>query len=179
MSELLELALVFARIGLLAFGGSSAILPELQRAVVGEHAWLTEREFIDGFALGQLTPGPGLLMVMFVGYRVAGLPGALVALAAIVTPAALLSALVTARWDDLKRLRWLTAFREGFAAVALGLAAAGSYTILTAAVTDVASAAIALVAAAGLWRWRLHPTLVIVAGGVAGVLVELLRGWTG
>jgi chromate transporter len=63
VSELLELALVFLRIGTLAFGGGSAILPELHREVVKAPGWLTEREFLDGFALGQLTPGPGRLRV--------------------------------------------------------------------------------------------------------------------
>ena len=67
MSELAEIALVFLRIGLLAFGGGLAILPEMERQVVVEHRWLTHREFVDSFALGQLTPGPGMLMVMFTG----------------------------------------------------------------------------------------------------------------
>ena len=75
MSDLLLIAWVFFRIGLLAFGGSTAILPELERQVVQEYGWLTRQEFADSFAFGQLTPGPALVMVMLPGYRLAGKTG--------------------------------------------------------------------------------------------------------
>ena len=73
MSDLLLLFFVFFRLGLLAIGGSTGVLPELERQIVGEYGWLTHQGFLDSFALGQLTPGPALLMVMFAGYNVAGL----------------------------------------------------------------------------------------------------------
>ena len=73
MSDLLLLFWVFFRLGLVAFGGSTGVLPELERQVVDEQAWLTRQEFVDSFALGQLTPGPALLMVMFAGFNVAGM----------------------------------------------------------------------------------------------------------
>jgi len=82
VSDLLQLFWVFFRLGLLAFGGSNALLPELERQIVEEQGWLTHQGFVDSFALGQLTPGPALLMVMLAGYRVAGTAGAVVSMVA-------------------------------------------------------------------------------------------------
>ena len=169
MDDLLTLAVVFLRLGLLAFGGSTGIVPEMERVVVGEQGWLTRQQFLDSFALGQLTPGPALLMVMVAGYTVAGVTGAIVSLVAIFLPSALLTAAVTANWHRLSRSPWLASLRRAIAAVTLGLVAAGAYGILRIAVTDALSAAVALGAFVVLWRWRLHPALVILAGGlVAG-----------
>ena len=162
--------------GLLAFGGSTGVLPELERQVVQEHGWLTQQEFVDSFALGQLTPGPALVMVMLPGYRLAGVPGALVALTAIFLPSAIMASLVTARWEALRGLAWFPAIQRGLGAVALGLLLAGAYTIVRVAVVDEASTLIAVVSFAVLWRWRLHPALVILAGGIAAVAIQALTG---
>ena len=175
MSDLAEVGAVFLQIGLVAFGGSTAILPELERRVVDEHGWLSRREFVDSFALGQLTPGPALLMVMFAGYRAAGLAGACTALVAIFLPSALLSTLAAAHWERLRASPWLAALQRALAAVALGLLLAGAYTISRIAIVDIGSAVVALGAFAMLWRWRLQPAVVILGGGLAAMLLELAR----
>lgn len=175
VDDLVLLALVFLRLGLLAFGGSTAILPEMERVVVGEHGWLTHQQFVDSFALGQLTPGPALLMVMVAGYTVAGVIGAIVSLLAIFLPSAVLTAIVTANWYRLSSSPWLASVQHAIAAVTFGLVAAGAYSILRLAVTDTLSAAVALGASVLLWRWRLHPALVILAGGVVAGVAGSLR----
>jgi chromate transporter len=176
VSPLLQVAVVFFKIGLLAFGGSTGILPELQHQIVQEHGWMTQQEFVDSFALGQLTPGPALVMVMLPGYRQAGVPGALVALLAIFLPSAIMASLLASRWEALRSLRWFPAIQRGLGAVALGLLLAGTYTIVRVAVVDVPSGLITAVSFAALWRWRMHPALVILAGGVAAVAIQLLTG---
>ena len=173
MSDLVRIALAFGRIGLLAFGGSTAVLPELERQVVSHLRWLTEREFVDSYALGQVTPGPALLMVMFIGYRIAGAAGAVTALAAITMPSLLASTFVVARWDGLRQSPWLNALRRSFAAIALGLTLAGAYTIIRTAVGDVLSASIAAITFAVLWRWRFPPALVLVAGALIAVIFAM------
>jgi chromate transporter len=172
-SDLVTLALVFVRLGLLAFGGSTGLLPELEHQVVREQGWLSPQEFSDSFALGQLTPGPALLMVMFAGFKVAGPAGAIVALVAIFLPSALMTCLVTARWESMRRSRWLASGQRGLAAVAFGLTAAGAYTIVRVAVTDLLSAAVAVGAFVLLWRWRLPPALVILLGGMSAAALGL------
>lgn len=176
MSELVLLTFVFLRLGLLAFGGSTGVLPELEREVVQQQGWLTRQEFADSFALGQLTPGPALLMVMFAGFHVAGVIGALVALLAIFLPSALMTGLVTANWELMRRSPWLASAQRALAALAFGLTAAGAYSIVRVAVTDLISAAVAVLAFVVLWRWRLPPALVILAGGASAVLLGVAAG---
>ncbi|MCC7372963.1 MAG: chromate transporter [Chloroflexi bacterium] len=176
MADLLLLFWVFFRVGLLAFGGSTGVLPELERQIVDEHGWLTHEGFLDSFALGQLTPGPALLMVMFAGYGVAGTPGAIVSLVAIFLPSTLMASLVTASWEQLRQQAWLATCQRALAAFAFGLVAAGTYSILRLAVTDMVSGAIAGGAIVVLWFWRPHPALVILAGGVVAALAGTLGG---
>ena len=176
VDDLALLILVFLRLGLVAFGGSTGVLPELERQVVDEYHWLTRQEFVDSFALGQLTPGPALLMVMFAGFNVAGTAGAIVSLLAIFLPSALMTAAVTARWEWLRRRPWLASLQRALAALAFGLTAAGAYSILRLAVTDTVSGVIAAGAGLVLWYWRPHPALVILAGGVVAGLAGALQG---
>lgn len=176
MDELPEIALVFGRLGLLAFGGGIAILPEIERQVVVEHGWITRREFVDSFALGRLTPGPGMLMVMFTGYKVAGIPGALTALIAIFGPTALITAVVAAYWDRLRQRPWLATLQRALAPVALGLLAAGGFTLLRSAVQDVIGAVIAIVTLVVLWVWHPNPAWVVVVSGVVGAVAYGLTG---
>lgn len=179
MNDLLDLLLVFGRLSLVGFGGSSGIFPELERVVVDHHRWLSHRELLDSFALGQLTPGPALLMVMFVGQRVAGIPGALVSLLAIFMPSALLSALAVGNWERLRRFRWLSALQRSLAAVALGLSAAGAYSVCRLAITDGVTAAITVLAFLTLWRFQPPPALVILGSGLAAALAAAARGSAG
>lgn len=176
VSDLLLLFFVFFRLGLLAIGGSTGILPELERQLVGEYGWLTHQGFLDSFALGQLTPGPALLMVMFAGYNVAGMPGAIVSLVAIFLPSAIMTSVVTASWERLRRKAWLATVQRALAAFAFGLVAAGAYSILKLAATDLLSGAIAAGAMLVLWFWRPHPALVILGGGVVAAIAGAVSG---
>src|SRR5207245_1773922 len=73
MADLLGLAWTFLWLSFIAVGGGLGVLPEMQRQVVGRYGWVTAREFVDGYTLSQLTPGPNMLVAMFVGYRAHGL----------------------------------------------------------------------------------------------------------
>jgi chromate transporter len=173
MDDLWQVAWVFCRLGLVAFGGSTGVLPELERQIVQERGWLSHQEFLDSFALGQLTPGPALLMVMFAGFNVAGPAGAVVALVAIFLPSALMTSVVTVSWESLRRHPWLASLQRALAAYTFGLVAAGAYGLLRLAVVDVVSGAVAVGAMVVLWRWKPHPALVILAGGVVAGLAGI------
>jgi chromate transporter len=114
-------------------------------------------------------------MVMFAGFNVAGTAGAAVSLIAIFLPSAIMTSVVTARWEHLKRYPWLASVQRALASVAFGLTAAGAYSILRLAVTDVLSGIIAVGAALLLWYWRPHPALVILGGGLLAGLAGALQ----
>ena len=79
MSDVAWMAWTFLWLSLLCVGGGVGVIPEMQHQVVVNHQWVTAREFVDGYTLAQLTPGPNMLIAAFVGYRAHGVPGALVA----------------------------------------------------------------------------------------------------
>jgi chromate transporter len=168
---LVEVARVFARLGLLAFGGGLGILTEMERQTVGLHGWVTHREFIDVFALSQVTPGPGMLMVAVIGLRAAGPAGALAAGLGMFGPPTLLAAFVAERWHRLGGRPVMDVVRRTLAPVALGLLAAGCYTLVRLGVEGPATAGLAVGAALAVgWR-RWSPALVVLAGGLLGLAV--------
>lgn len=175
-AELLEMARVYATLSLLAVGGGIAALPAMERQVVVEHGWLTHREFVDSFALGQLTPGPGFLLVALAGYRVAGVLGAAVALVAAFAPTCLLTWLLATRWERWRRSPVARAVERGLGPVAVGLLVSGAIALGRAALTDGLTVSIALAGLLVLWRYRVTPALIVFGGGALSWLVGLLSG---
>src|SRR5439155_1384970 len=119
---------------LIAVGGGLGVLPEMQRQVVTRYGWVTTREFVDGYTLAQLTPGPNMLVAIFVGYRAHGLVGALVAGTAMFVPTSSLTGLIARRWERLRRRPWALATERALAPVGIGPMAAGVYTLARSAV---------------------------------------------
>ncbi len=165
MSQLALLTWTFLRLSLLCLGGGLGALPEMERQVVSVHRWLTAREFVDGYALSQITPGPAMLVTMFVGYRVGGLPGAFLAGAAMFLPTSLLTWIVTDRWDQIRGRPWAVAIERALAPLGIGLMAAGVYTLARTGVKDPLTAALAAAAAVVLARGWLPPAVVVLAAG--------------
>lgn len=170
-ATLLQLAGAFGLLSLLAVGGGAAVLPEMKETVVGEHHWLTDTQFVHVYSLGQLAPGPNMLMVQIIGDRVAGVPGALVALFAFFAPASLLTYGTGKLWDRLEGWPWRESIQRGLAPVSIGLMLGGTITIAKIAVTDPRTIALAgAVAAILLWR-KVNPAYLILAGALIGWIV--------
>jgi chromate transporter len=170
MTELAVLTWTFIRLSLLCLGGGLGALPEMERQVVSVHRWVTSREFVDGYALSQITPGPAMLVTMFVGYRAAGIPGALLGGAAMFLPTSLITWVVTHRWEQLRGRPWAVAIERGLAPLGIGLMAAGVYTVARSALVDRLTVALALAAFVLLARGWLPPAVVVLAAGAAAWL---------
>src|SRR5262249_16275360 len=106
MSILAELGLYFSVLSLLSVGGIPSVIPEMHRYVVEQRGWISHTDFVEMFALGQAAPGPNVLISSLIGWKIAGVPGALVTLAAMCGPAAVLSFWVAGVWERLQGTPW-------------------------------------------------------------------------
>jgi chromate transporter len=168
MADLLRLTWTFLWLSLLCVGGGLGVLPEMQRQVVERFGWVTAREFVDGYTLSQLTPGPNMLVAVFVGYRASGVTGACLAGLAMFLPTSVLSAFVARRWERVRENAWALAAERALAPVGIGLMAAGVYTLARSAVHDLTTAGLAAAATVVLGFSWLPPVAVVLAGGVVG-----------
>ena len=121
MPVLLQLALLFLGLSMLAFGGGSGVLPDMQRATVDQYHWLTSKEFIDMFAISRAQPGPGSLIVVLIGLKAAGLAGALVSFVAMFGPSSIAVHLVARVWHRAASSDWRQTVEQALAPVAVGL----------------------------------------------------------
>lgn len=172
---LVDLALFFFGVGAFTFGGGLSMIAFMQDQVVNQLHWLTDREFLDGLALGQLTPGPILMVAAFVGYKLAGVAGALVASLAIFLPSFLLMLSILPWMARIKEWRWMKAALKGIGPAVIGLLVVALGQMLPAAVTDVFTGLLMLAAVAGLMIWRVGPLPPVLAGAAAGLLGRLVR----
>jgi len=169
MNEVATLAFVFASLSLLTLGGGMAAYPELKTLAVDVHHWLTLPELDYLFSLGQLAPGPNMMMVVSVGALVAGWPGAFVVLCAFFGPAAVLTLIVGRLWSRLCERRWIVVLQRGLAPVSIGLLLAGCLTFAKGALTGGVTVAIGTIVFAILLRTSVNPAFLILAGAIVGV----------
>ncbi len=169
-ATLASLAAIFSQLSLLAFGGGNVVLPEMQRQVVDVHGWMNATQFTSLFALAQAAPGPNLMICALIGWQVAGLPGALVAMAGIVGPASLLTGFTVSVWDRFRAARWRRVAQSGIVPVTVGLVCASASLIVVSADTDWKLAAITAAVVALSMTTKLHPLWLLGGGALLGVL---------
>jgi chromate transporter len=172
---LLDLALFFFGVGAFTFGGGLSTLAFMQDQVVNQLHWLTDREFLDGLALGQLTPGPILMVAAFVGYKLAGVVGALVAALAIFLPSFLLMLSILPWLARIKEWRWMKAALKGIGPAVIGLLLVALGQMIPAAVTDIFTGILMLAAVIGLLVWRVSPLPPLVTGAALGWVGRAVR----
>jgi chromate transporter len=174
---LIALFVAIAPFSLLAIGGGPSIFGPLQHETVDVRHWLTARDYIDLFAVARAAPGPATMIAALIGWRVAGLIGALVATVAIFLPSSLLCYGVSKIWHAYRGRTWHTALEQGLAPVATGLIVSGAVMIFQVAKAGVlggivAGGALALL----LVKPKLHPFAPLGIGAIVFVCVVLARG---
>ncbi len=163
---------VFLKIGAIVFGSGYVLLAFLQADLVNHLHWLNANQLLDAVAVGQVTPGPVFTTATFVGYLVAGLPGAAVATLAIFLPGWLLVALSGPLIPRLRRSPVAAAFLDGVTAASIGLIAWVLVLLAKAALTDIATVAIAILSVALLLHYRLNCVWLVLSGGLLGLLIH-------
>ena len=152
--SLLTLFLTFLKIGAVLYGSGYVLLAFLRNDFVERLGWLTNEQLLDAVAIGQLTPGPVFTTATFVGYIVGGVPGALVATLAIFLPSFFFVAATHHLIPKLRNSPWTASLLDGVNVAAIGLMAAVTYTLARNAIVDVLTAALTLLAAVALIRFR-------------------------
>jgi chromate transporter len=167
------LFLFFLKVGAVLFGSGYVLLAFLREDLVERYHWLTEEQLLDAVAVGQVTPGPVFTTATFIGYILGGPAGAAVATVGIFLPGFVFVALSGPLVPRLRAYRPAGDFLDGVNAGSLALMAVVTWDLGRAALVDVPSAALALVSAALLLRWRVNSTWLILAGAAVGVVVTL------
>ncbi len=168
MNQIPMLIGVFAYLSLLTVGGGMAAFPEMKSLVVDQEHWMTFPELIHLYSIGQMAPGPNMMMIAGIGQWVAGPLGALVVVIAFFLPTGLFTLWVGRMWTRLATWPWRNSIQRGLAPVSIGLLLAGAISISKGAITSWASAGITAVVFLVLVRSKVNPILLIGAGALAG-----------
>ncbi len=164
VSLLTQIGIFFAKAGAFVFGSGLAIVPFLYGGVVTEHHWLTDKQFVDAVAVAMITPGPVVITVGFIGYLVAGLPGAIVAALATFLPCYLFTVIPAPYFKKYGKVPGVLAFVDGITAAAIGAIAGSVIVIAQRSIIDIPTAAIALVSIGLLWKFKKLQEPYIIAG---------------
>ena len=171
-----KIAWFFTKAGAFVFGSGLAIVPFLHGGVVTEYKWLTEHEFIDAVAVAMITPGPVVITVGFIGYLVAGFPGAAIAALATFLPCYLFTVIPAPYFRKYGRNPSIKAFVDGITAAVIGALAGAVIVIAIRTIKDIPTALIALVTVIILLRTKKvkEPHIILVAA-LLGLVLKLLE----
>ncbi|MBV8469708.1 MAG: chromate transporter [Burkholderiaceae bacterium] len=161
---LIQIGLFFTKAGAFVFGSGLAIVPFLYSGIVTDHHWLNDKQFVDAVAVAMITPGPVVITTGFIGYLIAGFPGACVASAATFVPCYLITVLAAPHFKKYGKRPALIAFVHGITAAAIGAIAGSVLVLAMRSITDLITAALAIGTAALLWRFKKLPEPLIVLG---------------
>lgn len=165
-----KLFTTFAGMSLMLFGGGFVFIPLIQEVIVETYGWLTQKEFIDAIALGQVTPGPILISATFIGFKMAGLPGAIVATIGIFTPPAILMILCTHYLEKIKSSEKIQGILKGIHCAVIGMIVAAAYVVAMTARHDLISLLIFISVLYMLIKIKIKVVWIIPMAGLTGML---------
>jgi len=165
------LFLFFLKVGSVLFGSGYVLLAFLRADLVVRWGWLTEGQLLDAVAVGQMTPGPVFTTATFIGYVLAGVPGAVVATVGIFLPSFIFVALIGQLLPRVRRSRTAGAFLDGVNVASLALLAAVTWELGRVAIIDGTTAGLAVVSGVLLARGRLNSAWLLLAGAAIGLAV--------
>jgi chromate transporter len=177
--DLQEVAIFFFEVGALTFGGGLTMIAFIQEQVVNQFHWLTTQEFIDGLALGQLTPGPILMLAAYVGYKVAGFAGAAAGAAAIFLPSFMLMLSILPVFNRVRKLVWTKAAMKGIGPAVIGALTVSLFQLAPHALLDGFAIIVFVASVVALLAWHTGPIKLVIAGSILGVLRSRLTSLFG
>jgi chromate transporter len=172
---LARLGWFFLKVGAVLYGGGYVLFAFVDQGLVRDHHWLTQQQLLDAIAIGQFTPGPVLSTATFIGYLLGGAWGAAVATIAIFLPSFIYVAALGPILPRLRRSAWMAAFLDSVNVCAVALMAGVTIRLAGDALRGWPMWVIAIAALAVLWKWKINPAWVVLAGGLAGVLAPMAK----
>ncbi len=167
-----ELFGIFFKIGAVIFGGGYAAIPFIQNEVCLYRHWLTTREFLDGFALGQITPGPVAITATFVGFKVMGLPGAIIATIGIFLPSFVMLIFLIKIYKRLEKNKYVQSFLNGIKSAVVAILLSNGILFITVNWLNFPYAVLGIMCFGLLiFVKRIDPILLILAGIIFGFVV--------
>jgi chromate transporter len=170
-----KIAWFFTKAGAFVFGSGLAIVPFLHGGVVKEYSWLTEQQFVDAVAVAMITPGPVVITVGFIGYLVAGFPGAAVAAMATFLPCYLFTVLPAPYFHKYGRHPSVKAFVDGITAAVVGALTGSVVVIAIRTIKDLPTAIIAAAAIIVLLKIKKIKEPVIIL--IAAIMGLAIKSW--
>jgi len=170
LSSLPQLFLSFCLLSLMAVGGANALIPELHRQAVEINAWMSGAEFAALFAIAQAAPGPNVLVVTLIGWKVAGLPGAIATTLGMCGPSSLLAFGVGNLWQRFRASPWRLAIQRGLAPITIGLVLGSGYLLTRMADSDWPAYLLTVVTIVVCLKTKLNPLWLLATGAVLGLL---------
>lgn len=171
--RLWDIGAFFFKVGAFTFGGGITVLAFAQEQLVNQLHWLTPQEFLDGLALGQLTPGPILMLAAYVGYKLAGIAGAIIGAFTIFAPAFFLMLSVVPVMARVRQLAWIKSAMRAIGAAVIGVISVSLLRMAPHAAPDAFTAALALLTVAGMLAWKIGPLPLMLGGALAGAASRL------
>jgi chromate transporter len=162
---------VFLKIGTLCFGGGLVIIPLVENEVVLKYGWLTKQEFIDAITLGQVTPGPVIISATFIGYKVSGILGAVVATVSVILPSFLMICFAIQGVKRFRENRYLGNFFRGARAAVIGMVFEASLSIGRSSIIDFKTMFIAAVSLIVLIKYKLNPIWLLLSVAALGLFI--------
>jgi chromate transporter len=170
VNQIPALIRVFAYLSILTVGGGMAAFPEMKVLTVDVHHWLNFKQLIHLYSVGQMAPGPNMMMIVAIGEWAAGFLGAVVVVLAFFGPTGLLALVIGRVWNKLDKWPWRESIQKGLAPVSIGLLLAGCFTMARGAVTGLTTGAIAVSVLLILLRFKINPAILVLGGAVIGLL---------
>ena len=170
IATLLQLAGLFAVLSMLAFGGGAGVVPDMQRAAVDTHHWMTSKEFLDMFAISRAAPGPGSMIAVMIGHKAAGLAGAAVSFVAMFAPSCLVVHCVARGWDRAARQPWRALVEQALAPVAIGMTFASGLALARGTEHEWVSYGVTAASTLAFAFTSIHPILLLAAGATTLLL---------
>jgi chromate transporter len=172
MASIIKISWLFLKIGVIFFGGGYVLIPLLHRIMVDQLQWLSLKEFLDGVALSQLTPGPLAMLATFVGFKAAGFLGALAGTIFIFLPCTALMLVITSRYERFRRIDAVNNFLDGILPAVVGLVFAAAYTLGRSSLTTVRDFILLGAGFLILQFTPVPPMAVILGAALAGLLLH-------